>query len=156
MEHTIHLASKAFIEEICPTPSRFKKKKVRKAGLMADEDNNEFEDDDEVLDDEEAWLASLVNNAPGIEGEEVDEDIDFDPGDLLGKVLALVNQVRASPQARVFFATMCQEEKLTPLELIKWIRTRWGSMYDLIDHVLLNRAVSNSIITWLLFVLITP
>jgi hypothetical protein len=36
---------------------------------------------------------------------------------------------------------MCQEEGLKPLELIKWIRTRWGSMYDLVDRVLVNRAV---------------
>ena len=36
---------------------------------------------------------------------------------------------------------MCQEEDLKPLELIKWIRTRWGSMYDLINRVLVNRAV---------------
>ena len=45
--------------------------------------------------------------------------------------------MRSSPQAKTFFATMCTEEGLTPLELIKWVRTRWGSMYDLI-----NRAVS--------------
>jgi hypothetical protein len=51
-------------------------------------------------------------------------------------------QIRASPQAKVFFATMCQEEGLKPLELIKWIRIRWGSMYDLVDRVLLNRVVS--------------
>jgi hypothetical protein len=51
-------------------------------------------------------------------------------------------QICASPQAKVFFATMCQEEGLKPLKLIKWIRIRWGSMYDLVDRVLLNRAVS--------------
>ena len=95
MEHTIHLASKAFIEEICPTPSRYKKK-VSKASTTTDnsDDDDEFEDDDELLDDEEAWLASLVNDAPALEGEAVDEDMEFEPGDLLGKVLALVNQVQ--------------------------------------------------------------
>ena len=45
MEHTLHLASKAFIEEICPTPSRYKKKKPQKA-----EEDDEFEEDDEEWD----------------------------------------------------------------------------------------------------------
>ena len=37
---------------------------------------------------------------------------------------------------------MSHEEGLTPLQLIKWIRTRWGSMYDLIDRILVTRPVS--------------
>ena len=89
MEHTLHLASKAFIEEICPTPSRYKKKKPQKV-----EEDDEFEEDDEEWDCEVAWLANLANDAPAAEGEAIDEDMDYDPGDLLGKVLALVNQVR--------------------------------------------------------------
>src|SRR5882724_577431 len=50
-------------------------------------------------------------------------------------------QVQASLQAKVFFSTMCHEEGLTPLEQIKWICTHWGSMYDLIGHMLTNYAV---------------
>lgn len=158
----MHLASKAFIEEICPTPSRYKKQSSKKPkhAVMDQEDDEEGEDDeDDDEDDEElAWLASLGSEAPAVEGKEVDDDMDYEPGDLLGKVLALVNQVgsfnflcdiylkfhrqvRASPQAKTFFGTMCVEEGLTPLELIKWIRTRWGSMYDLVDRVLLDRTV---------------
>jgi hypothetical protein len=94
MEHTLHLASKVFIEEICPTPSRYKKKKPRKAGTKGDKEDDKFEEDDEEWDDEVAWLASLADDAPAVEGEEIDEDMDYDPGDLLDKVLALVNQVR--------------------------------------------------------------
>src|ERR1700720_1742001 len=44
-------------------------------------------------------------------------------------------------QAKAFFATMCHREGLKPLELIKWIRTCWGSMYDLIDRILTNHPV---------------
>jgi len=162
MEHTTHLASKAFLEEICPTPSRYKRKAKSTADTSNEDDGDDFEEEDDLLDDEVAWLASLVNEAAAPEDEEVDEDMDFDPGDLLGKVLALINQVglsviylntmhlplssfiqvRASPQAKTFFATMCHEEGLKPLELIKWVRTCWGSMYDLIDRILANRSVS--------------
>ena len=36
---------------------------------------------------------------------------------------------------------MCREEGITPLQLIKWIRTRWGSMHDLIKRLLATKAV---------------
>jgi hypothetical protein len=101
MEHTMNLGSKAFIEEICPTPSRYKKKKKstgaagNSTSRMSEhaDDNNEFDDGDDEFDDELAWLASLVNEMPATEDEAVDEDMEFDPGDLLGKVLTLINQV---------------------------------------------------------------
>ena len=103
MEHTLHLASKAFIEEICPTPSRYKKTKPQKAGTMGYEEDDEFEEDGEEWDCEVAWLANLANDAPVAEGEVVDEDIDYDLGDLLGKVLTPVNQVRVF----FLFSTSC-------------------------------------------------
>jgi hypothetical protein len=95
MEHTMHLGSKAFLEEICPTPSRYKWKAKSATNKEADEEED-FEDDP-LLDDEVEWLASLVNEAAALEDEEIDEDMDFDPSDLLGKVLALVNQVSQLP-----------------------------------------------------------
>src|SRR5882762_3664754 len=94
MEHTLHLASKKFIEEICLTPSRYKKKKLQQAGTKGGEDDEEVEEDDDEWDDKVAWLASLADDPPAVEGEEIDEDMDYDPGDLLGKVLTLINQIR--------------------------------------------------------------
>ena len=47
MAHTMHLASKAFIEEICPTPSRYKRKRAPKppdTGLDDDEYDLDEED----------------------------------------------------------------------------------------------------------------
>src|ERR1700685_2850114 len=96
MEHTTHLASKAFLEEICPTPSRYKRKAKATADTSNEDDGDDFEEEDDLLDDKVAWLASLVNETAAPEDEEVDEDMDFDPGDLLGKVLALINQVGLS------------------------------------------------------------
>src|ERR1700683_2336700 len=96
MEHTTHLASKAFLEEICPTPSHYKRKAKSTADTSNEDDGDDFEEEDDLLADEVAWLASLVNEAAAPEDEEVDEDMDFDPGDLLGKVLALINQVGLS------------------------------------------------------------
>lgn len=50
-------------------------------------------------------------------------------------------QIWMSPQAKAYFAKVCEEEGIQPLELIKWVHTRWGSMYDLINHVIINKAV---------------
>jgi len=94
MEHTINLASKAFIEAICPTPSRYKKAKPGTAhqGISSErEDWDEGSNDDD--DEELSWLAGLAGVALVDTRTEVDKDIVFDPGDLLGKLLALINQV---------------------------------------------------------------
>ena len=94
MEHTMHLASKAFIEEICPVLSHYKQKKASKSTTDTVQDDEEYDDEeDDLLDDEVAWLASLVDEGAAPKDKEIDEEMDFDPGDLLGKVLALVNQV---------------------------------------------------------------
>ncbi|KIK80137.1 hypothetical protein PAXRUDRAFT_159450 [Paxillus rubicundulus Ve08.2h10] len=79
------------------------------------------------------------------DNEEVNEVEDFEPGDLLGKVLALITQVRLSPQAKAYFAMVCKEEGLKPLELIKWIHTHWGSMCDLLECLIQNKSVSSFI-----------
>ncbi|KIM59848.1 hypothetical protein SCLCIDRAFT_125451, partial [Scleroderma citrinum Foug A] len=75
--------------------------------------------------------------------EEVDIVEDIEPGDLLGKVLALITQIRLSPQAKTYFAIVCKEEGLKPLELVKWIRTHWGSMCDLIECFIQNKLAVN-------------
>jgi len=61
---------------------------------------------------------------------------EFDLADLLGKILAFVNHVRSSPQARTYFHKLCEEENLPPLQLLKWVRTCWASLYDLITCLL--------------------
>jgi hypothetical protein len=82
MEHILHLGAKAFIEAICPTPPSSQKQKQK------DEDEDEGEDEDEDLD--EKWLSGFIET---IEGEEIDEAVDFEPGDVLEKLLAFINQV---------------------------------------------------------------
>ncbi|EGO22881.1 hypothetical protein SERLADRAFT_409414 [Serpula lacrymans var. lacrymans S7.9] len=71
------------------------------------------------------------------------EDEDYDAGDFLGKFLAFVNQVRASPQAKAYFVKVCKEKHIAPLELIKWVRIQWGSMYDLLKRVITNKDAVN-------------
>jgi hypothetical protein len=116
----IHLGAKHFLSHVCPAPSKFKKRD--RSNLQADEDN-------------------------------------YDDGDLLSKLIALVNQVRisisllntelndlimqirASPQARAFLKECCENVGAPQIQLIQWIRTRWSSMFNMIDRMIELRAV---------------
>jgi hypothetical protein len=42
----------------------------------------------------------------------------------------------------MFFFKCCTEEGLPHLELIKYVCTRWSSMYDLLERVFLLKLVS--------------
>jgi hypothetical protein len=76
------------------------------------------EDDvDDNNDDCDAMVAMMVELAEDDE----DVDTDFNPKDLLGKILAFINQVRSSQQACTYFRKLCLEEKLKPLQLLKWV-----------------------------------
>jgi hypothetical protein len=123
MEHAIHCASRAFVNTVCPTPMASVKSKL--AAEDYDFPDGSMADIDDTTDD---------------------LDTVFDPADLLGKVLAFINQVRASPQARAFFHKLCKDESLPPLQLLKWIRTRWASLYDLINRLLDVRPTCNKFI----------
>ena len=87
MEHTMHLGAKSFIEGICPTPLHPKKAAV----TVIDDAGEDYNDGD----DQNGSSLSVGNftdeSAP--EDEEIDDVVEFDAGDTLGKVLALINQV---------------------------------------------------------------
>ncbi|KAJ3553156.1 hypothetical protein NP233_g12713 [Leucocoprinus birnbaumii] len=91
-----------------------------------------------VSEDEVDWES--LGEVP--EDEDVDEAVTFNPGDVLGKVLAFIIQVRLSPQAKKYFVTCCIEESLPQLELKKWVHTRWSSMCNLLERFLvLKKAI---------------
>ena len=103
------------METVAPTPIDLIKRVLAQRG----EANDDMDSDTDP-------------NPDFIEQDDDDDDVDFDPKDILGKILAFVNQVRSSPQARKYFRKLCIEENVTPLQLLKWVRTRWASLYDLI------------------------
>jgi hypothetical protein len=59
-------------------------------------------------------------------------EVDYDPGDTIGKLLALINQMRACyGTIEDFFIGLCQANGIVPTpELKLWIRTQWGSLYE--------------------------
>ena len=90
MEHTIQLSAKAFIDGVNPkTP---KNKRSTKNGSVLVED---VEDEDDIDDNEAEWLSDWLGEEEEDpdEQEPDDEVVDFTAGDVLGKVLALINHV---------------------------------------------------------------
>ena len=101
--------------------------------LAADDTN---EDDYTFKEKEEVSMAENTTD-------DVADMEEFDPADLLGKILAFVNQVHSSLQACTYFHKLCQDKNLPPLQLLKWVRTRWALLYDLINRLLDVRAACN-------------
>ena len=54
---------------------------------------------------------------------------DFEPGDVLGKLLAFINQVCMSSEGVcAYLDHVCAVNQLKPIKLCLWVRTQWGSM----------------------------
>lgn len=88
MEHTVYLSAKAFIEEINPCKPKSVRSTKKQTAFVEDKDEEDEEEDDEM-----DWTADWTYLESLNEDKEVDAVIEFLPGDVLGKVLALVNQV---------------------------------------------------------------
>ncbi|KAG6806576.1 hypothetical protein H0H92_010774, partial [Tricholoma furcatifolium] len=129
MEHSLHLAAKHFVEAVAPASPKSLRKKIEAALSRARELG--------ALDLDELDKALSQFNLDALD--DMNEEDDFTPGDSLGKALALVKQIRASPQAKTFFKSSCGQVEIKPLELILWIRTRWGSLYKFLDRTILMR-----------------
>lgn len=66
---------------------------------------------------------------------------------------ASVFQIRKSPQARKYFDKCCTEVEVSVLELLKWIRTRWASLFKMLERMLRLRKVSTLLLFKVLFLL---
>jgi hypothetical protein len=82
LEHTIYLAAGDFIKALGPKTITWTRNRT---ASVEDADDSEDEDEDWVADWNRLDLLS--------DDEAVDDEIEFEAGDTLGKALALVNQV---------------------------------------------------------------
>lgn len=96
MEHTVVLGARSFLDEISPRAPR---KKGTKNGTVTVEDDDD--DGEDVDDPNEDWTFDwdALDMIP--DDVEVDDPVDFTPGDALGKALALINQVCVQDQAYI-------------------------------------------------------
>ena len=68
----------------------------------------------------------------------------FKPGDVLGKLLAFVNQVRMSSKGICAYLNhVCALHQLKPIKLHLWVWTQWGSMSHCLESTLAIQKVSS-------------
>jgi hypothetical protein len=92
MEHSLHIASKHFVEAVAPASLTSIHKKV-KAALVKAHNNGKLNLDE--FDEALSWINfGNQNDGDGDDDDNDDDDSNFTPGDSLGKVLALVKQVQ--------------------------------------------------------------
>ncbi|KAJ6537529.1 hypothetical protein DFH09DRAFT_1283526 [Mycena vulgaris] len=133
IEHAVHIASKHVVEKVAPTPQKLLQKKIR--SLL-----NQARSNGELNEEEVASLLSTLGGGGDTPESDVEgEGLEWTTGDAVGKVLALIKQIRMSPQARTFFAKCCVQATTPELELLLWVRTRCAFLYKCLDRVLTLR-----------------
>lgn len=137
----MHRAAYHFIKALgVPSLMKTKRKLTRKGGAEDEEDNEADGQDDEGEGEDEADIdvsldvEASADDAEAMAGTTI---VDYDPGDTLGKLLGLVNQVRMSSDGvREFLAHACNLHGIKPIELLLWVRSRWGSLCHCLDATL--------------------
>jgi len=135
IDHSMHRAAYHFIKAL--GISSLSRKRKRKQGAEDDEEGDEEGDEMDIdvsmdieasADDVEAMADTMV--------------VDFELGDTVGKLLAFVNQVRISSEGiREYLAHCCRVQDVKPIELLLWVRSRWGSLSHCLEAVLLVQKV---------------
>ena len=107
-----------------------------------DENNNEPED---LYDGDDIDISTEIEaSSDDVAAMASTTATDFEPGDVLGKLLAFVNQVRMSSEGvRAYLEHVCADNQLKPIKLRLWVRTRWGSMSHCLESTLAIQKVSS-------------
>jgi len=97
-----------------------KRKLTQKAGAKDDKgvgvEDDEADDEDEAIIDVSMDIEASADDAEAMAATTV---VDYDSGDTLGKLLALVNQVQMSSNGvREFLAHACNLHSIKPIELL--------------------------------------
>ena len=143
----MHRAAYHFIRALgVPSIAKTKDKISQKKGKNREESNDDGGDDKEDKEDKEDEEDDIedVDISMGVEAEADDVEamaaisvVDYDPGDTLGKLMAFVNQLRMSSElTREYLTRMCIMQNVKPIELLLWIRTRWGSLTHCLEATL--------------------
>ena len=113
----MHRAAYHFIKAFgIPSSMNSKQKLTQKT---SDESHNDSDDEGDInvsmdidasADDRDAMMGTSITS--------------YDPGDMLGKLLALVNQVRMSSEGvHKYLARACVLQDINPIELRLWVRS---------------------------------
>jgi hypothetical protein len=143
----MHRAAFHFIKAL-GIPSLTKTKKTLRTRAAENDDDTE-DPEDEDTEDEDADIdvsMDLEASADDPEAMAATTIVDFDPGDTLGKILALVNQIRMSSDGvREYLAHACAMCEVKAIELLLWVRSRWGSLSHCLESTLKIQKVRSSL-----------
>ena len=142
----MHLMACHFIKALNITPlSRVKQQLYgkRAKGKEAEEEAGETGDDEAERNDEEAEASNDIDELDidtNMEVEPSADDADalceasvtdFEPGDAVGKMMALIAQLRSCGEdTRNYLKRLGDLQGCPQLKIKLWIRTRWGSLSD--------------------------
>ena len=146
----MHRAAYHFIHALGILSMTTIKRKISRKGEV----NKEGEPDDDNDDEEDKEDDADIDTSMAIEADADDVEamaaitiVDYDPGDTLGKLMAFINQLRMSSEdVREYLIRTCVLQNIKPLELLLWIRTRWGSLTHCLESTLAVQKVCNLII----------
>ncbi|KAF9455546.1 hypothetical protein BDZ94DRAFT_662561 [Collybia nuda] len=124
INHTTHLSAAHFVKALGIPKLLKSKQRLHATGAM--ESSDDESDDEDDFD---------INISMDIDADDYETEAltitDYDAGDVVGKLMAFINQLRGSSEGtRDFLKTCCIRNGSKPLELKLWVRTRWGSLSD--------------------------
>jgi hypothetical protein len=142
VEHIIHLAAHHFVNGVGIPSSRAIKQKIHTTA-------NDFYGIDEFDENIDVNISAEIEAS----AEDVDAMLDatvtdFAVGDVVGKLMAFVAQLRLSSEdTRDFLLQLCAKNNCPTWEIRLWVRTRWGSLSDCFRVVLAQQKVRLSILS---------
>jgi hypothetical protein len=114
--------------------------RMTKGELRKGQNSDAMDDNDDELEDE-----NDVDTRMDVEGtghEAGLKDTSFQPGDVVGKVMAFISQLRVSGEnIRDYLKKISISRGCPPLEIKLWVRTRWGSLSDCFRVILSQKKV---------------
>jgi len=159
----MHRAAYHFIQALgIPSMAKVKGKISQRKGKKREESNRDDNkddnedvaekgeepngDDDDDDDDDDLDVSTAIEaDADDLEAMAAITVVDYEPGDTLGKLMAFVNQLRMSSElTRDYLGRMCVMQNVKPIELLLWIRTRWGSLTHCLEATLSLQKVCHS------------
>ena len=93
-----------------------------------DDSNDDTEDNTDCDVDVSVDVEATPDNVDAMLGTQT---VDFTPGDVVGKLMAFINQVRlCNTDTADFLKDQCISQGCCVFKLKLWVRTCWGSLYS--------------------------
>ena len=154
IDHSMHQAAYNFIKAFSILSSMNSKRKLAQKTPNNDGNIDEDATEDVEADDDEAD----INVSMDIDASTDDTDAmigttitSYDPGDMLGKLLALDNQVQMSSEGvHEYLTHACVLQNIKPIELRLWVRTQWGSLSHCLESTLEVQKVNLGLMIFLI------